>query len=143
MRWEPLLPPLHATRCVARPAQLCSAPAAPRLHPATVYVCLKPCWTPWHPICRQPLHRSNAATSARPCRPAIALLAVAALLACAGSASAALTPAQMEQAIKTLQGQVKTLQSQVVTLNSNYNTNVKPLAGIKTKLLQVGLLPRG
>lgn len=71
-------------------------------------------------------------------RPTLALLAVAALLACAGGASAAMTPAQMEAAIKLLQGQVKTLQGQVKTLTNNYNTNLKPLVNIKPSLQKVG-----
>lgn len=68
-----------------------------------------------------------------PCRPAVAFVALAALLACAGSASAAAAPttAQLQQQINQLKAQIKALTTPV--------NQLKPLI---PKLKQVGALPR-
>lgn len=82
------------------------------------------------------------------------MLAATALLACTGSASAALTPAQLEAFVKaqtatntalqrelnSLRGRVKSLEDKNRALTTSLTAvtkSVKPLVGITTKLLQV------
>lgn len=123
------------------------------------WLLLAPCALCCAPCLRYPLvPPGSLPTSPRrlhprhlPRRPAIALLAASALLACAGGASAALTPAQLEKkvaeqaaTIAALTQRLDALQKTVGGLNTNV-ASLLPLAPLKAQLLAVsgGGRPRG
>lgn len=123
----------------------------PWLPPPELCACNKHACLAWHLLSCGYAPAQPHPPASPPRRRFAALLATVALLACAGSTSAAgLTVAQLDALlkqtatykallgrVKTLEGQVAMLRQQVTTLNNNYNGNVKQLVAIKPSLLKV------